>query len=125
MGQSKHFWLIKTLLRTARLPQATRNGLRVGELCDSEAFANKLQILSKDGAKRFGPKWQYDVDADIEAYVEIAKKVEHHSADLSRTQSHLPALKSMLISGKEFRLVPFRLITFCRSSHSSVILWNF
>lgn len=55
--------------------QATRNGVRVGELKDPEAFAAKLRILNNDGAKRFGSSWQYDVDADIEKYVDIAKKV--------------------------------------------------
>lgn len=55
--------------------QATRNGVRVGELKDPEAFAAKLRILNTDGSKRFGSSWQYDVDTDIEKYVEIARKV--------------------------------------------------
>jgi adenylosuccinate synthase len=55
--------------------QATRNGVRVGELKDPEAFAAKLRVLNNDGARRFGDKWEYDVEADIKAYVEIAEKV--------------------------------------------------
>lgn len=55
--------------------QATRNGVRLGELKDHEAFASKLRILNNDGVRRFGDKWQYDVEADIATYVDIAKKV--------------------------------------------------
>ena len=49
--------------------------MRVGELKDAEAFAAKLRILNADGSKRFGSSWQYNVDADIEKYVDIARKV--------------------------------------------------
>lgn len=61
--------------------KATRNGVRVGELKDAEAFAAKLRILNSDGARRFGDKWEYDVEADIQAYVEIANKVSPFIGD--------------------------------------------
>ncbi|CAL8468716.1 g8256 [Coccomyxa elongata] len=54
--------------------KATRNGVRVGELRDLDAFAAKLRVLALDGLKRF-EGFQYDVEADIEQYKEIAKKV--------------------------------------------------
>ena len=49
--------------------------MRLGELKDPEAFAAKLRILNNDGAMRFGSKWHYNVESDIEKYVDIAKKV--------------------------------------------------
>ena len=56
--------------------QATRNGVRVGELRDPDSFAAKLRILNEDGARRFGDRWQYDVEADVAAYIDIAKKAQ-------------------------------------------------
>ena len=54
--------------------KAIRNGLRVVDLKDKEAFADKLRKLAMDGSKRF-EGFQYDVEADIESFVEIAKRV--------------------------------------------------
>lgn len=54
--------------------KATRNGVRVGDLRDLDAFAAKLRVLALDAQKRF-EGFQYDVEADIEQYKEIAKKV--------------------------------------------------
>lgn len=52
---------------------------------DAEAFAAKLRILNSDGARRFGDKWEYDVEADIQAYVEIANKVRSLSPSGTRS----------------------------------------
>ena len=41
--------------------KATRNGIRVGELRDMAAFAQKLRVLALDGQKRF-EGFQYDVE---------------------------------------------------------------
>ena len=54
--------------------KATRNGVRVVDLYDKEAFADKLRKLAMDGSKRF-KGFQYDVEADIEKFVEIAQRV--------------------------------------------------
>lgn len=59
--------------------QAYRNGVRVGELRDAQKFAEKLRNLSQDGSKRFGESWSYDVEADIKAYIDIARKVSIES----------------------------------------------
>ena len=54
--------------------QATRNGIRVSDLRDYEAFADKLRKLALDGAKRF-EGFDYDVEADLEAYLKIIPRV--------------------------------------------------
>lgn len=54
--------------------KATRNGLRVVDLLDKAAFADKLRKLAMDGSKRF-EGFQYDVEADIEKFVDIAQQV--------------------------------------------------
>lgn len=65
--------------------------MRVGELKDAEAFAAKLRILNNDGAKRFGDKWQYDVEADIEKYIEISRKVHFTLSRLYTSRcAHMP-----------------------------------
>ena len=55
--------------------KATRNGLRIVDLRDKAAFADKLRKLAMDGSKRF-EGFQYDVEADIEKFVDIAQQVE-------------------------------------------------
>lgn len=47
--------------------KATRNGIRVGELRDLDAFAKKLRMLAADGAKRF-EGFQYDVEVMLLNY---------------------------------------------------------
>ena len=54
--------------------KATRNGLRIVDLRDKTAFADKLRKLAMDGSKRF-EGFQYDVEADIEKFVDIAQQV--------------------------------------------------
>ena len=54
--------------------KAIRNGLRVVDLKDKDAFADKLRKLAMDGTKRF-EGFQYDVEADIVKFVEIAQRV--------------------------------------------------
>ena len=54
--------------------QATRNGIRVSDLRDYESFADKLRKLALDGAKRF-EGFEYDVEADLEAYLKIIPRV--------------------------------------------------
>lgn len=73
--------------------KAIRNGLRVVDLKDKEAFADKLRKLAMDGSKRF-EGFQYDVEADIEKFVEIAQRVSHCRlpCDPATYGSHSPAL---------------------------------
>ena len=54
--------------------QATRNGIRAGDLRDPDTFASKLRVLALDGSKRFDG-FEYDVEADIETYKSIAERV--------------------------------------------------
>lgn len=49
------------------------------DLQDKAAFGDKLRKLAMDGSKRF-EGFQYDVEADIEKFVDIAQQVEAASA---------------------------------------------
>lgn len=44
------------------------------DLQDKENFADKLRKLAMDGSKRFDG-FQYNVEADIEKFVDISQKV--------------------------------------------------
>lgn len=44
------------------------------DLQDKAAFGDKLRKLAMDGSKRF-EGFQYDVEADIEKFVDIAQQV--------------------------------------------------
>ncbi|KAK9823163.1 hypothetical protein WJX72_000768 [[Myrmecia] bisecta] len=54
--------------------KATRNGVRVGDLRNLDAFAGKLRKVALDGTKRF-EGFQYDVEEDIKKYAEISRRV--------------------------------------------------
>ena len=60
--------------------KATRNGLRLGDIRDEEKFATGLRALAKDAAARFDD-FQYDVEAEIVRYKDIAKRIEPFIAD--------------------------------------------
>ena len=66
--------------------------MRVGELRDPEGFAEKLRNLARDGSRRFGEEWTYDVETDIERYVELAEKVSPYHTPLLRVQFYLDDL---------------------------------
>jgi adenylosuccinate synthase len=74
MHAGKKIGTTKRGIGPAYASKAIRNGLRVVDLKDKEAFADKLRKLAMDGSKRF-EGFQYDVEADIESFVEIAKRV--------------------------------------------------
>lgn len=60
------------------------------DLQDKEAFADKLRKLAMDGSKRFD-NFQYDVEADIEKFVDISQKVSIHTcAGLLYNSMHNP-----------------------------------
>ena len=73
-GAGKQIGTTKRGIGPAYASKATRNGLRVVDLRDKAAFADKLRKLSMDGSKRF-EGFQYDVEADIEKFVDIAQQV--------------------------------------------------
>ena len=73
-GTGKAIGTTKRGIGPAYSSKATRNGLRVGDLKDLNTFAEKLRKLSLDGTKRF-TDFDYDVEADIAQYTEIAATV--------------------------------------------------
>lgn len=60
--------------------KATRNGVRVGDLKDPQAFADKLRKLVLDGERRFSD-FQYDVEKEILFYKEMAETVAPYVGD--------------------------------------------
>lgn len=73
-GTGKQIGTTKRGIGPAYASKATRNGLRVGDLVDLNAFAEKLRKLSMDGSKRFDD-FEYDVEGDVAMYKEIAPTV--------------------------------------------------
>ena len=77
MSAGKQIGTTKRGIGPAYASKATRNGVRMVDLQDKEAFADKLRKLAMDGSKRFD-NFQYDVEADIEKFVDISQKVSIH-----------------------------------------------
>ncbi|KXZ48552.1 hypothetical protein GPECTOR_27g723 [Gonium pectorale] len=74
-GTGKQIGTTKRGIGPAYSSKATRNGLRVCDLRNPAAFADKLRKLSLDGSKRFGSGFAYDVESDIEKYKGLANQV--------------------------------------------------
>ena len=79
-GTGKQIGTTKRGIGPAYSSKATRNGIRVGDLKDLDVFADKLRKLSLDGEQRF-KDFDYDVEADIAMYREIAATVAPFVAD--------------------------------------------
>ena len=77
--------------------KAIRNGIRVSDLRNKDEFADKLRKLALDGSKRF-EGFQYDVEADIEKFVDIAQKVSQVSVLGHKAMLHVH-LKGLPSSG--------------------------
>ena len=60
--------------------KATRNGIRLGDIRNEEKFATALRALAADAAARFDG-FEYDVEAEIERYKDIAARIEPFIAD--------------------------------------------
>lgn len=60
--------------------KATRNGIRLGDIRNPEKFAEQLRTLAKDAAARFDD-FEYDVEAEIEAYKKIAERISPFIVD--------------------------------------------
>ena len=60
--------------------KATRNGIRLGDIRNEEKFATALRALAADAAARFDG-FEYDVEAEIGRYKDIAARIEPFIAD--------------------------------------------
>ncbi|KAK9914823.1 hypothetical protein WJX75_001005 [Coccomyxa subellipsoidea] len=102
--------------------KATRNGIRVGELRDLDAFAAKLRVLALDGQKRF-QGFEYDVEADIVRYKEIAKQVLPFVGDtVELVNDAWEAGKRILVEGANATMLDldFGTYPFVTSSNPSI-----
>ncbi|EIE22319.1 Adenylosuccinate synthetase [Coccomyxa subellipsoidea C-169] len=102
--------------------KATRNGIRVGDLRDLDAFAAKLRVLALDGQKRF-QGFQYDVEADIERYKDIARQVLPFVGDtVELVNDAWEAGKRILVEGANATMLDldFGTYPFVTSSNPSI-----
>lgn len=79
-GSGKAIGTTKRGIGPAYSSKATRNGLRVCDLKHPTTFAEKLRKLANDGKKRFD-NMEYDVEADIHKYTQLAEKLKPYVGD--------------------------------------------
>lgn len=80
-GTGKQIGTTKRGIGPAYSSKAIRNGIRVGDLMFMDTFADKLRKLALDGSKRFGDAFQYDVEAEIKTYAELAEQLKPYITD--------------------------------------------
>jgi adenylosuccinate synthase len=121
-GTGKQIGTTKRGIGPAYSSKATRNGIRVGDLVDMDQFAEKLRKLALDGQRRF-EDFEYDVEAEIELYKEIAKTVAPYVTDTVHfINDQYKAGKKILIEGANATLldVDFGTYPFVTSSNPSI-----
>lgn len=121
-GTGKQIGTTKRGIGPAYSSKATRNGIRVGDLVDMDQFAEKLRKLALDGQRRF-EDFEYDVEAEIELYKEIAKTVAPYVTDtVHYINDQYKAGKKILIEGANATLldVDFGTYPFVTSSNPSI-----
>jgi adenylosuccinate synthase len=104
--------------------KATRNGLRVGDLVgDFDSFAARLRTLATDGEKRFGAHFNYDVEADVAMYRQLAERVRPYVGDTVQLVSdwHV-AGRRLLVEGANATMLDldFGTYPFVTSSNPSI-----
>jgi adenylosuccinate synthase len=102
--------------------KATRNGLRVADLRDLDAFAGKLRALAADAKARF-PDLDYDVEADIAAYKGYAERLLPFVTDtIEYVNAAHNAGKRVLVEGANATMLDldFGTYPFVTSSNPSV-----
>lgn len=80
-GTGKQIGTTKRGIGPAYSSKAIRNGIRVGDLQFMDTFADKLRKLAVDGQKRFGEDFQYDVEAEIKTYADLAVQLKPYITD--------------------------------------------
>jgi adenylosuccinate synthase len=99
-GAGKQIGTTKRGIGPAYSSKATRNGLRVCDLRNLDTFAEKLRKLALDGSRRFGEGFNYDVEADIKLYHQLAERVMPYVVDtVEYLHAALAEGKRVLIEG--------------------------
>lgn len=102
--------------------KATRNGIRVGDIKNMETFAVKLRTLAADAAARFDD-FEYDVEAELEAYKKYAERIMPHIADtVELINSEHKSGKRVLVEGANATMLDldFGTYPFVTSSNPSL-----
>ena len=102
--------------------KATRNGLRVCDLLRPAAFATSLRSLAADAKARF-PNIQYDVEAEIARYAQLAERLRPMITDtVHYVHTAHAAGKRILVEGANATLLDldFGTYPFVTSSNPSM-----
>lgn len=121
-GAGKQIGTTKRGIGPAYASKATRNGIRVCDLKNMDAFADKLRKLALDGSKRF-EGFEYDVEADIKKYKDIATAVAPFIIDtIDYLNTQYEAGKRILIEGANATMLDldFGTYPYVTSSNPSV-----
>lgn len=100
----------------------TRNGIRVGDLANEAGFAEKLQALVNDASQRFDD-FEYNVDAEIQLYKELAARVAPYVTDTALfLNDSIDQGKRVLIEGGQAAMldIDFGTYPFVTSSNPTV-----
>lgn len=121
-GTGKQIGTTKRGIGPAYASKATRNGIRVGDLKRPKIFEEKLRKLADDGFKRF-EGFEYDVEADIETYRQMAATVAPFIADtVFQINEWYDEGKKILIEGANATMLDldFGTYPFVTSSNPSI-----
>lgn len=121
-GTGKAIGTTKRGIGPAYASKATRNGLRVGDLKNLETFADKLRKLALDGSRRF-QDFDYDVEADIAKYKDMAAVVAPYVVDsVQLIHEWVAQGKRLLIEGANATMldIDFGTYPYVTSSNPSI-----
>lgn len=103
--------------------KATRNGLRVCDLADMDTFRERFEAIVNDAKARFGGALQYDVEAELARYEQLAERIAPYVTDTVQyiNEAHA-AGKRILVEGANATMldVDFGTYPFVTSSNPSV-----
>lgn len=102
--------------------KSNRVGIRVGDIRHWDNFCTKLRFLVEDSMRRF-PDIEYDVEAEIERYKELAKRIEPYITDtVNLMDESFKGKKKILIEGANATMldIDFGTYPFVTSSNPSM-----
>ncbi|KDD73336.1 adenylosuccinate synthetase, partial [Helicosporidium sp. ATCC 50920] len=121
-GSGRAIGTTKRGIGPAYASKAIRNGIRVGDLYNFEAFAEQLRKLALDGQRRFSD-FAYDVEAEIESYRALSEELKPYVIDsVAKLNDWADAGRRILVEGANATMldVDFGTYPFVTSSNPSI-----
>lgn len=103
--------------------KALREGVRAGALLSPDKLASGLRTLHEENKRRFGSKWEHDVESEIEQHIELGKRVRNMVVDsVDMLHTRLLQGQSVLVEGANAALldIDFGTYPFVTSSNPSI-----